>query len=96
MRPPRSPKYARHAYELVPRYRRFRTGARVNTRSRTYYEARVEGIGVVLAVGHAKGSFWSQRWHADDVEVLVLRWDGETVSSFADYHLAPCITPVFA
>lgn len=88
--------YARHAYELVPRYRRFRTGARVNTRSRTYYEARVEGIGVVLAVGHAKGSFWSQRWHADDVEVLVLRWDGETVSSFADYHLEPCITPVFA
>lgn len=66
----------------------------MNTRSRAYYGARAGGIGVVLAIGHASGSYWSQRWHADDVELLVLRWDGETVSSFANYHLESCIEDV--
>jgi len=88
--------YARVGYSLVPRHQQYRTGSRVNTRSRTYYGARAHGIGVVLAIGHASNSYWSQKLRAPDVEVLVLRWDGQTVSSFANYPLEPCIEDVLA
>lgn len=83
-------------YEMVAEINGYRTGMRVNTRSRTYYEARVEGIGAVIAVGHAPNSVWSRNWKAADIEMLVLRWDGETISLFAPHHVEGCIEDVLA
>ncbi|GAA0494203.1 hypothetical protein Ade02nite_20560 [Paractinoplanes deccanensis] len=80
-----------HGYVDRPEFKGLKPGDRVKHRGEQYPEAYDQGTATVWAVVEKPDSAWSRKYHASDVELIVVRdrpfAEGMSrVTSWANYH----------